>query len=161
MIGLGIDPGLATTGYGVVLNEGDTFKALDYGVIKTKKEDKPSFRLNFLSKEVEQLIKKHSPEFLAIENIYFFKNIQSAIPVSQAKGVVMVTAEKKSIDVFEFTPLEIKMTVTGYGKADKNQIKEMIKKTLNLKKKPHPSDAADALGVAICGIIKKKSPFFN
>ncbi len=159
MIAIGIDPGTATTGYGIVKKENNTFLCLEYGVIKTNKGDSPSFRLHSLNKSVSSIIKKYSPDFLAIENIYFFKNLKTALPVSQAKGVVMLTAEKAKIPVYEFTPLEIKMTITGYGRADKNQVQEMIKITLNLDEKPRPNDAADALGAAVCGLIKNSSPF--
>ncbi len=159
MIIIGIDPGTATTGYGIVKKEKDDFLCLEYGIIKTNKNLSPSSRLNILSKNVSSLIDKYSPEILAIENVYFFKNIKTVIPVSQAKGVVMVTAEKRGVPVQEFTPLEIKMAITGYGKASKKQVQEMIKITLNLKEKPSPNDAADALGAAISGIIKANSPF--
>ncbi len=159
MIVIGIDPGIATTGYGVIKKEKDSFCCLDYGVIKTNKKDTTPSRLSVLDKNISSLIKKYSPNFLAVENLYFFKNVKSALPVSQAKGVILLNAEKSKINVCEFTPLEVKTTVTGYGKADKNQIQEMIRITLNLKEKPCPPDAADALGVALCGIIKKASPF--
>ncbi len=159
MIAIGIDPGTATTGFGVVKKEDNNFFCLEYGVIKTDKKDSPSSRLYTLHKSVSLIIKKHSPDFLAIENIYFFKNLKTALPVSQAKGVVMLTAEKAKISVYEFTPLEVKMTITGYGKAEKNQVQEMIRITLNLDEKPKSKDAADALGVAICGLIRNTSPF--
>ncbi len=159
MIAIGIDPGTATTGYGIVNLKEDSFSLIEYGVIKTDKDLPTPKRLYILSKEISSLIKKHSPSFLAIENVYFFKNLKTALPVSQAKGVIMLTAEKEKIPVYEFTPLEIKMTITGYGKADKNQVQEMIKLTLALKNIPKPNDAADALGAAICGILKKNSPF--
>jgi len=161
MIAIGIDPGTATTGYGVIRKENDNFHCLEYGVIKTDKKDSPSSRLHTLSKGVSVIIKKHSPDLFAIENIYFFKNLKTALPVSQAKGVVMLTAEKAKIPIYEFTPLEVKMTITGYGKASKEQVQEMIKITLNLDKKPHPDDAADALGVAVCCLLKNASPFMS
>ncbi len=159
MIAIGIDPGTATTGYGIVKKENDEFFCLEYGIISTEKNLSPSKRLHILSENISSLIKTYSPNILAIENIYFFKNVSSAIPVSQAKGVVMVTAEKNKIPVYEFTPLEIKINITGYGNAKKNQVQEMIRVTLNLKEKPTPNDAADALGAAISGIIKEESIF--
>ncbi len=159
MISLGIDPGTATTGYGVVRNENNNFYCLDYGVITTDKGLPPSRRLYSLSKEILSLIKKYSPDVVGIESLYFFKNLKTVIPVSQAKGVIMVTVEKEKIPLYEFTPLEVKMGITGYGKADKNQIQEMTKLILNLKEKPHPDDAADGLAIAICGINKLTSPF--
>ncbi len=158
MISLGIDPGTATTGYGVVAEKEGVLTCLKYGVVETDKSLSPSRRLNDLSTKIDALIREFSPDLLAIENVYFFKNSKTAIPVSQAKGAVMLTAEKTGTSVCEFTPLEIKMSITGYGRADKKQVQEMIKIMLNLKEKPAPSDAADALGAAICGIIKEKSP---
>ncbi len=157
MIVIGIDPGTATTGFGIVRKEGASFICLDYGVIKTCKKETAASRLCSLNKELSLIIKKHSPDFLAIENVYFFKNLKTVLPVSQAKGVIMLTAEKAKIPIYEFTPLEVKMTITGYGRADKRQVQEMVKLTLNLEKLPHPDDAADALGVAICGILRKNS----
>jgi crossover junction endodeoxyribonuclease RuvC len=155
MIIIGIDPGIATTGYGIVQRDKrGSFVCLDYGVIETKKEISTPKRLYSLYSDLSFLIKKYSPDFLSVENIYFFKNTKSVIAVSQAKGVIMLTAEKLKTPVYEFTPLQIKMTITGYGKADKNQVQEMIKMTLNLKEIPKPDDAADAIGVAICGIIR-------
>ncbi len=159
MIAIGIDPGTATTGFGVVKKDGNDFFCLEYGVIKTDKKDSPSSRLHTLHKAVSLIIKKYSPDFLAVENVYFFKNLKTALPVSQAKGVVMLTAEKAKISVYEFTPLEVKMTITGYGRAEKKQVQEMIKVTLKLNEKPKSKDAADALGVAICGLIKNTSAF--
>jgi crossover junction endodeoxyribonuclease RuvC len=157
MIVIGIDPGTATTGFGVVKKDRDSFSCLGYGVIKTDKENSPASRLYTLNKELSQIIKKYSPNFLAVESIYFFKNIKTVLPVSQAKGVIMLTSEKANIPIYEFTPLEVKMTITGYGRADKKQIQEMVKISLNLDRIPRPDDAADALGVAICGIIKRNS----
>ncbi len=158
MITLGIDPGTATMGYGVVERRNDEFLCLEYGIISTEKGHSPSYRLHVLSENISSLIEKYSPAMLAIENVYFFKNIKTVIPVSQAKGAIMATAEKENVPVREFTPLQIKMAITGYGKADKAQVQEMIKITLNLEKKPSPNDAADALGAAISGILEKESP---
>jgi crossover junction endodeoxyribonuclease RuvC len=160
MIIIGVDPGVATTGYGIVKKEGDNFICLDYGAIKTDKRESTSSRLNDISNELEELIRKHSPKFLAVESLYFFKNVKSALPVSQAKGVIMVTAEKLNIPVYEFTPLQVKMTITGYGRAEKIQVQEMVKMTLNLKEIPKPKDAADALGIAVCGIIRFENRIF-
>jgi crossover junction endodeoxyribonuclease RuvC len=159
MIVIGIDPGTATTGFGIVKKVGDSFSCLDYGVITTDKEKTPASRLFTLNKKLSLIIKKYSPDFLAIESVYFFKNLKTVLPVSQAKGVIMFTAEKAKLPIYEFTPLEVKMTITGYGRADKKQVQEMVKLSLNLEKIPRPDDAADALGIAICGILKKNSPF--
>lgn len=159
MIVIGIDPGTATTGFGIVQKIDNSFCCLGYGVITTDKEKTSASRLLTLNKKLSLIIKKYSPDFLAIENVYFFKNLKTVLPVSQAKGVIMFTAEKAKIPIYEFTPLEVKMTITGYGRADKKQVQEMVKLSLNLDKIPHPDDAADALGIAICGILKKTSPF--
>ncbi len=152
MISIGIDPGTATTGYGVIKMEGSDILCLDYGVIKTDKSLSPSYRLDILSKELSIIIKKYCPDILSVEKVYFFKNSKTAFPVSQAKGVIMMTASRENIPVREFTPPQIKATVTGYGKADKAQVQKMISIILNLKEIPRPDDAADALGVALCGI---------
>ena len=157
MISLGIDPGTATTGYGVIKKVGDDFICLEYGTIETDKNLSTSSRLYSLHKNISSLIKKYSPDLFAVESLFFFKNLKTALPVSQAKGVIMLTAEINKINVFEFTPLQVKMAVTGYGKAEKKQVQEMIKLTLNLEKIPRPDDAADALGVALCAVIKKTS----
>ncbi len=159
MISLGIDPGTATTGYGVVKSENNSFSCLDYGVITTDKTLPPSRRLFSLSREILSLIKEYSPSVVGIESLYFFKNLKTVIPVSQAKGVIMVMVEGENIPLYEFTPLEVKMSITGYGRADKNQIQEMTRIILNLKEKPHPDDAADGLAIAICGLNKITSPF--
>jgi crossover junction endodeoxyribonuclease RuvC len=151
MIILGIDPGLATTGYGIIKKrkKGNVLKCLDYGLIKTNPSLKKAERLKELNNKLNQLIKKYKPKALALENIYFFKNLKTAVPISQAQGVILLTAAKKKIPVFEFTPLQIKMAMVGYGRAEKIQIQKMIKKILNLKEIPH-DDAADGLAVAIC-----------
>ncbi len=158
MISLGIDPGIATTGYGVVKSYNDHFSCIDYGLIKTKKTSTPSKRLHILKEEISSLVEKHSPNIVAIEKVYFFKNIKTALPVSQAKGVIMVTFEEWGVPLYEFTPLEVKQSITGYGKAEKRQVQKMIQLLLGIKKKI-PDDAADALGAAICGINKTRSPF--
>ncbi len=158
MIALGIDPGTATTGYGVVKEEEGTLLYIKCGVIETSKDLPPAKRLHTLHKEVLALIIRYSPDIMAIENLYFFKNLKTALPVSQAKGVILLTAEEKNIPVYEFTPLEIKQTITGYGKAEKKQVQEMIKNILVLQKLPKEDDAADALGAAICGLLKTSSP---
>ncbi len=157
MIAIGTDPGTATTGYGVVQKEKNDFFCLEYGIISTNKKDSDPKRLCVLNEKINNIIKKYSPDIFAVENVYFFKNLKTALPVSQSKGVIMMTAQKAEIPVYEFTPLEVKMFITGYGNADKKQMQEMIKLSLNLKKIPRPDDAADALGVAISAIVKHGS----
>lgn len=160
MIILGIDPGTATTGYGVIeklKTKEQKLRVIDYGCIKTDPKFSAGERLKKINTELNKLIKKYQPEALAVENIYFFKNLKTAMPVSQAKGVVLFTAAKKKIPVFEFTPLQMKMTVTGYGRAEKKQVQKMVQVLLNLKEAPKIDDAADALGLALCYVFQMRN----
>lgn len=156
MVILGIDPGTATTGFAIIKKnqkrrkKGERgIKCLDYGLVKTDPSLSDEERLRIIYNQVNKLIKKYKPKVLAVEKIYFFKNLKTAIPVAQAKGVILLNAARKKIPVYEFTPLQVKMTITNYGRASKRQIQRMIKHLLKLKKLP-PDDAADALGIAIC-----------
>lgn len=161
MIILGIDPGTATTGYGVVKKisggkEGvKIFRCLGCGTIKTLPSFPAGERLKKINNELSKLIKKYRPDVLAVEDIYFFKNLKTAVPVSQAKGVILLTAAKNKIPAFQFSPLEVKMTITKFGRAEKEVLQKKIKKTLNLKELPKEDDAADALAVALTYLIKK------
>lgn len=157
MIIMGIDPGIAKTGFGVISSvfslkskNRNKIKCLGYGLIETDKLLPPAQRLKKLYLELSRLINKYNPKILAIENIYFFKNLKTAMPISQAKGVILLAAAQKKITVHEFTPLQAKIAITGYGRAKKHQIQEIIKILLNLKKIPSPDDAADALLMALC-----------
>lgn len=150
MIIIGIDPGTAATGYGVVKKTGKKLECLDYSVITTSPDKKTGQRLNRLFIEVSKLLKKYNPDILAVEKLFFFKNLKTAMPVSEAKGVILLAAAKKKIKVQELTPLEVKMGVCGYGRADKKQVQRMLKEILGLEEIPKPDDAADALGVAVC-----------
>jgi crossover junction endodeoxyribonuclease RuvC len=157
MIILGIDPGTARLGYGLIRKpkgKKGKIKAVDYGCIVTNPNLLPGERLRKINNELNKLIKKYKPNVLAVENIYFFKNLKTAMPVSQAKGVVLLCAAKKKIPVYEFTPLQVKMAVSGYGKAEKKQVQRMIKVLLSLEEVPKMDDAADALGVALCYILE-------
>lgn len=164
MVIIGIDPGVAKVGFGVVRKiqnpkskTQNRLRCLGYGLIQTSSFLPPAERLKKIHKELNKLIRKYRPEALAVESIYFFKNLKTALPVSQAKGVILLAAANKNIPVYEFTPLQIKMTVVGYGRAEKRQVQEMIKNELNLKELPKPDDAADALAVAFCcGNLLKK-----
>ncbi|MFC1663544.1 crossover junction endodeoxyribonuclease RuvC [Patescibacteria group bacterium] len=160
MIIIGIDPGIATTGYGIIkkIKKGkvkNNVKCLGYGLIKTT----PSFpmpeRLQKINNELSRLIKKFQPNILAVENVYFFKNLKTIIPVSQAKGVILLTAAKNKIPVFQFAPLEIKATVTGIGRAEKIIVQKNVRRILKLKEPLKLDDAADALAVALTYLIKK------
>lgn len=157
MIILGIDPGTATTGYGIIkkLNNPKTdiknnLKCIDYGCITTKPNISDGERLKKINQELKKIINLYEPKIMAVESIYFFKNLKTAFPVSQAKGVILLTAALKKIPVYEFTPLQVKMAVVGYGKAEKKQVQDMTKILFSLKEKPRPNDAADALAVAFC-----------
>ena len=150
MIILGIDPGTATTGYGVIEKTKNNLRYLDCGVIKTEPNLSDAERLRVLQNQLNQIIKKYSPDILAVERLYFFKNSKTIITVAQAKGVILLAGAKKRLPIFEFTPLQVKMAITGYGRAKKHQIQKMVKVLLCLKEIPKPDDAADALGVAIC-----------
>ncbi len=160
MVILGIDPGTATTGWGVIKkpkNKKGKLKVVDYGIITTKPELATGERLKILNNNLNRIIKRYNPDALAVESLYFFKNLKTAMPVSQAKGVVLLTAAKKNIPVYEFTPLQVKMAVVGYGRAEKKQVQEMVKIILGLKETPKKDDAADALGIALCCILKLKN----
>jgi len=160
MIIIGIDPGTAKVGFGIIRKNQNQFECLDYGIIQTEPSSSAEKRLKKIYLEILSLIKKWKPEILAIENIYFFKNLKTAMPVSQVKGVILLAAAQKKIPISEITPLQVKMTITGYGRADKKQVQKMIKNLLDLKEIPKPDDAADALGVAICSLLMNsgKSP---
>lgn len=150
MIILGIDPGTATTGYGIIEKNNKKIKCIDYGCIKTSPDLSDPQRLNIINKELKKIIKTFQPEIMAVESVFFFKNLKTAFPVSQAKGVILLTAAQKKIPIYEFTPLQVKMAVVGYGRAEKRQVQHMTQILFNLKEKPKPDDAADALAVAFC-----------
>ena len=157
MIILGIDPGTATTGYACIekTNRGE-LRVIDYGVISTDKKDSNSKRLLVLRKDLLALIKKYKPQMVGVEKLYFERNVTTAMGVSQARGVVLLTLEECGVDLCEFTPLQVKSVVSGYGKADKKQVQYMVQKTFGLKKIPKPDDAADALAIALCASVKIK-----
>ncbi len=150
MIILGLDPGTATTGFGIINSSKKQLLCLEYGAIETPAKMEMGERLQMLNKELKRIIKKHGPEIAAIESLYFFKNAKTAIPVSQAKGVALFTFSSQNVPIKEFTPLQAKTAVTGYGRASKEQVQKMIKQILKLEKTPRPDDAADALAIAVC-----------
>jgi crossover junction endodeoxyribonuclease RuvC len=162
MIIIGIDPGTASTGYGVIKKlKGKTkktniFKCLAYGVIKTLPSSNAPDRLKKINNDLSKIIKKHQPELLVIEKLFFFKNFKTAIPVSQASGVIMLTAAKNNLPVHGFTPLQVKLAVTGFGRAEKPEVQKKIKSFLKLKEIPKPDDAADALAVAMAFYLKEE-----
>lgn len=150
MVVLGIDPGTAICGYGFVSMQGNHLRAMEYGAVLTSPKSKPEDRLLKIYTEVDALIKKHRPEVIGVEQLFFNRNATTAIPVGQARGVVLLAAAANGVELVERTPLQVKQAVTGYGKATKEQVICMVEKLLNLPKKPHPDDVADALAVAIC-----------
>ncbi|HQL11679.1 MAG TPA: crossover junction endodeoxyribonuclease RuvC [bacterium] len=149
MIIMGIDPGFAITGYGVIEKTRDKNKIIDYGIIQTSSSEQFCNRIKTNHEELNKLIKKFKPDIFAIEELFFAQNTKTAINVAQSRGVLILTAIQNNLEIYEFTPLQIKQAMTGYGRATKKQIQEMTKLFLNLKKIPKPDDAADALAVAI------------
>lgn len=147
---LGIDPGLATIGYALVDKETNHFDVLEYGVIKTSPDKDNIERLEIIHKNIQELIKEFEPQQMAVEELFFNKNAKTAILVGQARGVILLAGSQAGIKVAEYTPLQIKQAVVGYGRADKMQVQQMVKSLLNLSELPKPDDAADALAVSIC-----------
>ncbi len=150
MIILGIDPGTATTGFGIIGYKKKRLDCINYGAIETSPKHNAGERLKQLNFDLDQLLKEYGPDMAAVESLYFFKNLKTAMPVSQARGVIIYTLAKRNIPIIEYTPLQAKIAVTGYGKATKTQVQKMVKNILNLDKVPKPDDAADALAIAIC-----------
>ena len=150
MIILGIDPGFALTGYGVIDYTGNRLKMLEYGVISTKAGEKFSSRLLQIDAGIKALADKYHPDACAIEELFFNNNVTTAISAAQGRGVALTAAAGKGIPVYEYTPLQVKQNVVGYGRAEKKQVQTMVKMLLKLDTLPKPDDAADALSIAIC-----------
>ena len=163
MIILGIDPGTATTGYGVIENNQGKLKVVDYGCILTDKKLEMPERLDLIASNLKNIIKKHKPQIMSVEELFFFKNAKTIITVGQARGVILFVGKNQGLKVCEYTPLQVKQAVVGYGRADKNQVQQMVKSILGLNEVPKPDDAADALAVAICcaSSIKFESRIMN
>lgn len=151
MIVIGIDPGLATVGFGVLRKE-EKLTPLSYGCIRTSAEKQTPERLLEIYEEINALFEKYAPSAVAVERLFFNKNVTNAMSVSEARGVIFLAAQQKRIPVFEYTPLQVKQAITGSGRADKKQMQEMIKRLLSLKEIPKPDDAADGLSIALCHI---------
>ncbi len=169
MIILGIDPGTAIVGYGVIKtskphhqrqDRDEKPKVIDFGCIITDSKSLAQDRLHTIHNEINALIKRYKPDVVSIESLFFFKNLKTAVPVSQSRGVILLSAAKHNLPVKEFTPLQMKMTIGGYGKAEKKQIQEMTKQLLDLsdfdleKKDRKKDDAFDALGIALCAFLQ-------
>lgn len=147
---LGIDPGFAIVGYGVIDYEKGKYKTVDYGKITTPAGMEMPLRLKEVYDGVIRLIEMFKPDVLAVEELFFNTNVKTAIAVGHARGVIVLAAANKGLKINEYTPLQIKQAVVGYGRADKNQVQQMVKMFLGLKEVPKPDDTADALAVAIC-----------
>ncbi len=150
MIVLGIDPGIAILGYGIIEYKGNKFKVIDYGAVTTPSNMEVSQRLERIYKGVDILIKKYNVEDVAIEELFFNKNVKTAITVAQARGVAILACAHNNINPYEYTPLQVKQGVVGYGRADKVQVQNMVKSLLNLSEIPKPDDVADALAIGMC-----------
>lgn len=150
MIILGIDPGYAIVGYGVIEYKNNHFSVIDYGAILTDAGTPFNIRLEKIYDGLCSIIERHRPEAMAIEKLFYNNNAKTVIDVSQARGVIMLAAQKNGVPAFEYTPLQVKQSVVGYGRAEKKQVQEMTRRILALEKVPKPDDTADALAMAIC-----------
>jgi crossover junction endodeoxyribonuclease RuvC len=148
---LGIDPGTTRIGFGVIEKKGNSYSPLAYGLIEPESAHSIPERLEIIHHQLNQLIKKFNPDLFSVEGLFFFKNVKTVISVAQARGVILLAAQKAGIPIFEPTPLQVKQGITGYGRADKNQIANMVVRLLNLKQIPKPDDITDALAIAITG----------
>lgn len=148
---LGLDPGFARIGFAVLDKRGSELKVVAYGCWETKKNQALAARLVFLSAELKKLIKKFKPETAVIEELFFFKNLKTAMGVAEARGALLLTLGRAGLKILELTPLQVKQSLCGYGRAEKSQIQKMVQMILKLKEKPRPDDAADALAAAVAG----------
>ena len=149
MIILGLDPGTAITGYGFIETEHGSYKLIDYGCIRTEAGQADNLRLLKLYDKLCELLNNCKPDQVAVEKLFFNKNTTTAVPVAQARGVLLLACTQQQLPIGEYTPLEVKQALTGYGRADKKQIQYMVSRLLQLKETPKPDDAADALAIAI------------
>ncbi len=152
MVVLGIDPGYAIVGWGVVNYAGNIYRPLGFGAITTDGSSNFNDRLGYIYNNMTRLIEKCKPDAMAVEKLYFQNNQKTAINVAQARGVILLAAQQQGVPVFEYTPLQVKTVVTGYGKAKKPQVMEMTRRLLALESVPKPDDTADALAIALCHI---------
>ncbi len=147
---LGLDPGLAILGFGIIDEVGNKIKLVDYGIINTEPDITFPERLNLLYDDLDFLINRYKPDLVAVEELFYNRNTTTAIKVAQARGVQVLCCQRHNIPLYEFTPLQVKQTITGYGRADKKQMQMMVKNLLNMEVLPKPDDAADAIALAIC-----------
>ncbi len=147
---LGIDPGIATVGFGVIEAKRGQCQAIRYGVVTTPAGLPLSNRLSMIYRDMEELIHTFHPDEMAVEELFFNTNLTTGISVAHGRGVILMAAEQLGVPIFEYTPMQVKLAVTGYGKADKKQVMQMTQRLLRLKSLPRPDDAADALAIALC-----------
>lgn len=147
---IGIDPGIAIVGYGIVDYQRNHFETVAYGAIETKANLPFSYRLKSIYEELHQIFDKYQPDHCAVEELFFNKNVTTAISVGHGRGVILLASEIRGIPLYEYTPLQVKQGVVGYGRAEKKQVQEMVRLILKLSSCPKPDDVADALAVAIC-----------
>ena len=150
MIILGIDPGYAIVGIGVLEYKGNSFRPLEYNAITTHASEMTSLRLKRIKEDIQDYLHKYKPDAVAIEELFFNNNAKTALTVGQARGVIILAAVQKNVPIFEYTPLQVKQALTGYGRASKGQIQQMMKSMLGLTEIPKPDDVADALAIAVC-----------
>jgi len=150
MLVLGIDPGLATTGYGLVEGDGQRLELVAYGVVRTPAKTPIARRLLQLHDELAEILRQYRPDEAAVEELFFSTNARTAIVVGEARGVVILTLAEAGVPIAEYTPLQVKQAITGYGQADKAQVQQMVSLLLNLRYVPQPDDAADALAISVC-----------
>lgn len=148
---IGIDPGTAICGYGIIDVHGNKLSVVHYGAVFTSKELSPADRLLILHDELQKIVEEYKPEIMAVEELFFNKNSTTVMTVGQARGVILLTGVKAGLQIREYTPIQVKLAVVGYGRATKEQVTYMVQRLLNIKEKPKPDDVADALAVAICG----------
>ena len=150
MIILGIDPGYAIVGVGVIEYTGNKFRTIDYFAITTEAKTPFEQRLKIIYDSLGDVIEKYKPDFMAVEELFFNDNAKTAIAVGQARGVIVLSAVNHGVEIYEYTPLQVKQAVVGYGRADKTQVQQMTKALLGLNAVPKPDDVADALAIAVC-----------
>ncbi len=154
---LGIDPGIAIVGWAILSkSKNDNFHTEAYGHIETSSQKSEEERILEIAKDIDKIVEKYNPKEAALEKLFFFKNKKTIIEVSQARGAIILALQKKGVHISSYTPLQLKQSITGYGKAQKNQIQYMTKKILNLDSLPKPDDTADALAIAICHFNSRK-----
>lgn len=161
MVIMGIDPGLATVGFGVIDSMRGTNRAIEYGAVLTPAGQKTELRLAEIYENIDELIKSLHPQAISIEKLFFNTNEKTAVNVCQARGVILLACAQNGIPIFEYTPLQIKQAVVGNGRADKKQVMYMVTRLLKLKKEPHPDDTADALAAALCHAFSSDSMLFG